>query len=148
MTISTISKRSSATPLHENMDNHSSAYSHCYLLDIYLGSQPAFDGSLVIGLTLRLITPSLSTKVPMVVQITIWLFLCSVWIKTRNSIRWTTCYCPVQLLSRGILLEVCNKLFGLQKSANIDKLLTQNASSVKCTWREGNLAQLDESTSS
>jgi hypothetical protein len=90
-----------------------------------------FHEGLVNGLTLRLINTSLSTRVQMVVHIAVWLFLCSVWIKTRNSIMWTTCYCPAKLLSMGIPLQVCSQLFELQESANIDKLLTQNASSCK-----------------
>jgi hypothetical protein len=56
--------------------------------------------------------------------------------QNRNSIMWTMCYCQTQLLSMGILLQVCNKLFRLQKSANIDKLLTQNANSCKIYLKE------------
>jgi hypothetical protein len=99
------------------------------------GSHLNFHEGPVIELTLRLIHPPLSTIVPMDVQIAIWLLSCSISIKTRNSMMWTTCYCPAQLVSIGILLQVCSRPFGLQESASVDKLLAQNANSCKTSLK-------------
>jgi hypothetical protein len=148
MTINTISRRSSVSPLDENMDNHSSACSHYYLLYRLLGSQSVSTRVLSLGW----LFVSLTRHCPPKCQWSYKSLSDCFFVPFESKLE-------IQSCKRHVTVQrnCCPWAYSCRYVANfLDSKSRPTSGScwrrtqapVKCTWRECYLVQLDESTSS